>query len=105
MKSSVLALALMQVFVENNLHDTFSETVSLKILITTLMTTAESERCSSTLKWIKTFLRTTMAQDCLNALAMLSMEKNLIQNIADFNNKVIERFATQKDRRAKLMFK
>ena len=91
---------------ENNLQDTFSETVSLlKILITTPMTTAESERCFSTLKRIKTFLRNTMAQDRLNALAMLSMEKNLIQNIPDFNTKVIEKFATQKDRRAKFMYK
>ena len=69
------------------------------------MTTAESERCFSTLKRIKTFLRNTMAQDRLNALAMLSMEKNLIQNIPDFNTKVIEKFATQKDRRAKFMYK
>jgi hypothetical protein len=46
-----------------------------------------------------------MAQDRLNALAMLSMEKNLIQNIPDFNTKVIEKFATQKDRRAKFMYK
>jgi hypothetical protein len=54
---------------ENNLQDTFSETVSLlKILITTPMTTAESERCFSTLKKIKTFLRNPMAQDRLNAL-------------------------------------
>ena len=100
------ALALFQVFMENKLQDTFSETVSLlKILITTPMTTAESERCFSTLKRIKTFLRNTMAQDRLNALAMLSMEKNLIQNIPDFNTKVIEKFATQKDRRAKFMYK
>ena len=100
------ALALFQVFMENNLQDTFSETVSLlKILITTPITTAESVRCFSTLKRIKTFLRNTMAQDRLNALAMLSMEKNLIQNIPDFNTKVIEKFATQKDRRAKFMYK
>lgn len=100
------ALALFQVFMENNLQDTFSETVSLlKILITTPTTTAESERCFSTLKRIKTFLRNTMAQDRLNALAMLSMEKNLIQNIPDLNTKVIEKFATQKDRRAEFMYK
>ena len=49
------ALALFQVLMENNLQDTFTETVSLlKILITTPMSTAESERCFSTLKRIKT---------------------------------------------------
>ena len=33
------------------------------------------------------------------ALAMLSIEKKLTQNIPDFNMKVIEKFTTQKDRR------
>ncbi|XP_049926797.1 zinc finger MYM-type protein 1-like [Epinephelus moara] len=100
------ALTLFQFFMENNLQATFAETVSLfKILITTPMTTAESERCFSTLKRIKTFLRNTMTQDRLNALAMLSMDKNLVRNIPDFNNRVIESFATQKDRRAKFLYK
>ena len=43
------APALLQVLMGNNLQDTFSKTVSLlKILITTPMSTAESERCFST---------------------------------------------------------
>ncbi|XP_049902360.1 uncharacterized protein LOC126391557 [Epinephelus moara] len=100
------ALTLFQFFMENNLQATFTETVSLlKILITSPMTTAESERCFSTLKRIKTFLRNTMTQDRLNALAMLSMEKNLVRNIPDFSKRVIESFATQKDRRAKFLYK
>lgn len=97
---------LYQFFMENNLQSTFTETVSLlRILITTPMTTAESERCFFTLKRIKTFLRNTMSQDRLNALAMLSMEKKLVRDIPDFNKKVIERFATQKERRAKFLYK
>ncbi|XP_063762101.1 uncharacterized protein LOC134879487 [Eleginops maclovinus] len=105
-KSCSGAVALYQLFMGNNLHDTFSETVALlKILITTPMTTAESERCFSTLKRIKTFLRNTMSQDRLNALAMLSMEKNLVKTIPDFNQRVIEKFAAVKDRRATFMYK
>ncbi|XP_063741896.1 zinc finger MYM-type protein 1-like [Eleginops maclovinus] len=101
-KSCSGAVALYQLFMGNNLQDTFSETVALlKILITTPMTTAESERCFSTLKRIKTFLRNTMSQDRLNALAMLSMEKNLVKTIPDFNQRVIEKFAAVKDRMAK----
>ena len=85
-----LALALMQVFMENNLQDTFSENLRLlKILIATPMATAESESCFSPLKRIKTFLVNAMAQDLLNAVAMLSMEKNLIQNIPGLYTKVI----------------
>ncbi|XP_051802843.1 uncharacterized protein LOC127533566 [Acanthochromis polyacanthus] len=100
------AVALSQLFMSNNLQDTFSETVSLlNILITTPMTTAESERCFSTLKRIKTFLRNTMSQDHLNALAMLSMEKKLVRETPDFNHRVIEKFACLKDRKAKLAYK
>ena len=54
---------------------------------------------------MKTFLRNTMAEDRLNALSMLSMEKNLIRQIPDFNNKVIEIFAHLKDRRANFLYK
>ncbi|XP_030581661.1 zinc finger MYM-type protein 1-like [Archocentrus centrarchus] len=47
------AVGLLQLFMENNLEEVFSETVTLlKILITTPMTTAEAERCFSTLKRI-----------------------------------------------------
>ncbi|XP_038157042.1 zinc finger MYM-type protein 1-like [Cyprinodon tularosa] len=100
------AVALYQFFMRNDLQDIFSETVALlKILITTPMTTAESERCFSTLKRIKTFLRNTMSQDHLNALAMVSMEKNLIKTIPDFNHRVIEKFASLNDRLATFMYK
>ena len=89
-----------------NLQVTFSETVSLlNILITTPMTTAEAERCFSTLKRIKTFLRNSMGQERLNVLAMLSMERELVLNIRDFNEKVIDRFAALKERRAKFQYK
>ncbi|KAJ8375276.1 hypothetical protein SKAU_G00058560 [Synaphobranchus kaupii] len=100
------AVDLFQLFMENNVAEVFSETVTLlKILITTPMTTAEAERCFSTLKRIKTFLRNTMTQDRLNALAMLSVEKRLVTEMTDFNQKVIEKFAGLKERRAKFMFK
>ena len=100
------AVALFQVMMENNLQDTFTETVSLlKILITTPMTTSESKRCFSTLKRIKTFLRNTIGQQRLNALAMLSIEKRLVRDIPNFNIRVIERFAAQKERRVKFMYK
>ncbi|XP_069505521.1 zinc finger MYM-type protein 1-like [Ambystoma mexicanum] len=104
--SSSGAISLLKLFVENNLEEAFSETMQLlKILITTPMTTAESERCFSTLKRIKTFLRNTMTEDRLNALAMLSMEKQLIQEIPDFNTRTIDKFASLKNRRAQFVYK
>ena len=69
------------------------------------MTPCEAERCFSTLKRVKTFLRNTISEDRLNALAMLSIEKNLVRDSIDFNQNVIDMFAQLKNRRAKFLFK
>ncbi|XP_069078972.1 protein zwilch homolog isoform X1 [Pleurodeles waltl] len=99
-------VALFRFFVENHLQEAFSETVKLlRIILTTPMVTAEPECCFSTLKNIKTFLRNTMNQDGLNALAMLSLEKQLIREITDFNKQTIEKFAALKNRQAAFMYK
>ncbi|KAK0144255.1 hypothetical protein N1851_017368 [Merluccius polli] len=52
---------------------------------------------------LQTFLRNTMTQDRLNALAIRSMEKKLVTEMADFNQRVINKFASLKDRRAKVL--
>ena len=88
------ALAVYQVLRRYNLQETFSETVALlNILITTPMTTAAAEWCFSTLKRVKMFLRNAVGQECLNALAMLSMERELVRNMPDFNERVIDHYA------------
>ena len=100
------ALAVYQLLMSYNLQDTFSETVGLlNIIITTPMTTSEAERCFSTLKRIKTFLRNSMGQERLNALAMLSMERKLVLSMPDFNERVIDCFAALKERRSKFQYK
>uniref|UniRef100_A0A8D0HC97 Uncharacterized protein n=1 Tax=Sphenodon punctatus TaxID=8508 RepID=A0A8D0HC97_SPHPU len=100
------ASGLLQKLLENNLHECFSETVSLlRIIVTTPMTTVESEGSFSALKRIQIFLQNTMAEDQLNALAMLSIEKRLIGQIPHFNHRTIELFAQLKDRRADFLYK
>ena len=69
------------------------------------MTSCEAERCFSTLKRVKTFLRNTISEDRLNALAMLSIDKNLVRDSIDFNQNVIDMFAQLRNRRAKFLFK
>jgi len=97
---------LLQLLIENNLAEAFSEPVLLlKPIITVPMTFYEAERCFSTLKRVKTFLRSTMSEDRLNALAMLSIEKNLVRDSIDCNQNVIDMFAQLKNRRAKFLFK
>ncbi|GBN39789.1 hypothetical protein AVEN_217719-1 [Araneus ventricosus] len=44
------AISLLQFIIENNLQTTFSETYKLLLIVTIPMTTAEAERCCSTLK-------------------------------------------------------
>ena len=56
---------------------------------------ADSERCFSTLKRIKTFSRTLMGRDRLNALAVSSIHKDEIKTIRSFNDLVIEHFAAK----------
>lgn len=100
------AMNFLSLMLQNNLTETFPEAIKLlKVILTTPMTTAESERCFSTLKRIKTFLRNTMGNDRLSALAMMSINKNLVQDIDNFEEKVLEKFISMKDRRAEFSFK
>ncbi|GBN32769.1 hypothetical protein AVEN_58866-1 [Araneus ventricosus] len=80
------AISLLQFIIQNNLQTTFSQTYKLLLIIVTIpMSTAEAERCCSTLKRVKTFLRRIMSEDRLSALAMLSIEKGIISDIPKFN--------------------
>ena len=91
---------------ENGLDETFSEVSKLlEIVLMTPISTADLERSFSTMKRIKTYLQNTMLQDRLNSLACLSIHKEYISKIRDYNNKVINIFAQIKDRRADYLYK
>ncbi|KAJ4430513.1 hypothetical protein ANN_19101 [Periplaneta americana] len=69
-------------YFEINSQDPFCElTKLLNILVTTAITTAEPERCFSCIKRIETFLRNTLSQDRLTALATLSIEKSMMSKM------------------------
>ncbi|XP_052184180.1 uncharacterized protein LOC127796197 [Diospyros lotus] len=55
--------------------------VAYRILLTIPVTVASAERSFSKLKLIKTYLRSTMSQDRLNGLAMLSIEKKMLDQL------------------------
>lgn len=112
------AVDMLQLFGESGLQDAFPETVRLlKILVTTPMPSAEPERCFQTLKRIQSFLRntittttittttTTTIQEMLNVLAMLSVERRLMTELTGFNQKVVEKFASQPRRRDAFMYR
>lgn len=68
--------------------------VTLRIFLTITVSTASCERSFSKLKLIKTYQRSTMSQERLSNLAILSIERDF--NV-DFNT-VIEKFAQIKTR-------
>nr|CAI5830647.1 unnamed protein product [Callosobruchus analis] len=78
---------------------------NLQRIITTPMSTDEPGHRFSTLKRIKTFLTNSMNEIRLNVLAMMSINKNVVHSIDNFDDKVIERFLTVKDRRLDFAYK
>lgn len=71
-----------------------------QIALTIAVTSAECERSFSTLKRIKTRLRTRMAEERLADLAILAIEKETVKDL-DFDN-IIDQFAASTDRRMAL---
>ncbi|XP_075499871.1 uncharacterized protein LOC142538436 [Primulina tabacum] len=71
--------------------------IAYKILLIVSVTVASTERSFSKLKLIKTFLRSTMSQERLNELAMLSIEKEITEQldytdlISIFSSKTVRR--------------
>ncbi|GBP49700.1 52 kDa repressor of the inhibitor of the protein kinase [Eumeta japonica] len=66
---------------------------ALKILIALPCTTCTVERSFSSLRRLKTWLRSTMSENRLNGLAIMSVHRKLIHgNLQDFNNEVVEKF-------------
>jgi len=71
--------------------------IAFKILLTILLTIASAERSFSKLRLIKSYLRSTMSQERLSGLAILSIEKEML---AEFECKnLISNFASQKARK------
>uniref|UniRef100_A0A674JXE3 HAT C-terminal dimerisation domain-containing protein n=1 Tax=Terrapene triunguis TaxID=2587831 RepID=A0A674JXE3_9SAUR len=75
--------------------------VALRILLTLPVTVASEERSFSTLKLIKTHLRSTMTQERLVGLATISTEHELAQTV-DLQQEAVQIFATKKAQKAPL---
>ena len=73
--------------------------VAFQILATLPVTSCTSERSISVLRRLKTYLRGTMSEDRLNALALLHVHRNIPIDI----EKIIDTFACSNPRRMKLV--
>ena len=74
--------------------------ILFRILGTISVSTAGAERSFSKLKLIKNYLRSTMGEERLSGLGLISMERDLADSL-DFD-KVIDRFSNSKKRKLKL---
>ncbi len=72
--------------------------VAYRILLTIPVTVASAERSFSKLKLIKTYLRTTMSQERLSGLAMISIENEFLDGLN--YDELIEEFASKNERRS-----
>lgn len=73
----------------------------LKVLLTQAVTSAEVERCNSTLKFIKSKLRSTMSQLALNTQVLGYKHRDLFKKVKD--EELVRLFALKKPRRLQLL--
>ena len=71
--------------------------IAYRILLTVPVTVASAERSFSKLKLLKSYLRSTMSQERLNGLVILSIENEMLEKL-EFEN-IIEDFASQNARK------
>ena len=72
--------------------------IAIRIYLTLAVSVASCERSFSKVKLIKTYLRSTMGQNRLTNLAILSIEREQTESL-DFDE-VIDQFASTKSRKA-----
>jgi hypothetical protein len=75
--------------------------VAYRILLTIPVTVASTERNFSKLKLIKTYLRTTMSQERLSGLVMISIENEYLDKL-NYDD-LIEEFASKNARRSNFL--
>lgn len=71
--------------------------IALRLLVRLPVTVASGERSCSALKLIKTYLRSTMSQESLSGLALISIEHNVRRSL-DLDN-LVTAFAQAKARK------
>jgi len=96
--NSTSPLEVLRFIHSNGLHETLpNANIALRILLTVPVTVASGERSFSRLKLIKTYLRSTMTQERLVGLALLSIEPDVADSL-DYST-LLTSFASAKSRK------
>lgn len=94
---------------KNEFYECMPELSKLvSIVVTIPVTSASVERSFSTLKRIKTYARNTMNQNRLSSVSLISIEKGLLNLLSQndvFYERVIDYFASRKERRIPLIYR
>ena len=97
----VNSLELLNKIFEKGLQNFFPQKcIALRIFISISVSVSQGERSFSKLALVKNCLRSTMGQDRLSALAMLSLERDLARKLN--YDSIIDSFASRRARRIRL---
>ena len=92
---------LLQLIYTNSLNDAYPNiAIALRIFLTIPVTVASCERSFSKLKIIKNYLRSTMGQERLSNLSIISIEQNIAHQLN--YDSIIDEFASMKSRKIDL---
>ena len=94
------AKQLIQYILENNLEEVYPNVyITIRIMLTVPVSTASVERSFSKLKLIKTYLRSTMSQERLSALSVLSIEAEIAAGVS--YDIILKKFSEAKSRKVR----
>ena len=94
----LIELNMYNIVSQTGIRETFPNVeIALRIYLSLFVTNCSGERSFSTLKRVKNYLRTTMGDERLNTLSLLSIESDLMRSI-DFKD-IIADFAAMKARK------
>ena len=101
-EQSVSVSTMLQFMIEEKLNNCFPNVnIALRIYLSILGTSCESERSFSVLKRVKNYLRSTIGQKKLSALSLLNIESEVLRDVD--TSDIIARFAQKKCRKVPLL--
>lgn len=75
----------------------------IELIVVIPVSSASAERSFSTMRRVKTYLRSTMKSSRLNELTLLSIEREISGQFMDNPSAVIDEFAVMKKRRLEFL--